>query len=124
MVAAELTDVAGSSDVFAGGVAAYSNRIKHDLLGVSADLLDTYGAVSVEVAQAMADGARERLGVDAAVAVTGVAGPGGGTPEKPVGLVHLHVSSRRRRVGPHDAVGRLAVGCAPEGHGGRVASAS
>jgi nicotinamide-nucleotide amidase len=93
MVAAALTDVAGSSDVFAGGVVAYSNRIKRDLLGVDADLLDTHGAVSVEVARAMADGARERLGVDVAVAVTGVAGPGGGTPEKPVGLVHLHVSS-------------------------------
>jgi nicotinamide-nucleotide amidase len=93
MVAAELTAVAGSSDVFAGGVAAYSNRVKHDLLGVGDDLLDTYGAVSVEVARAMAVGARERLGVDVAVAVTGVAGPGGGTPEKPVGLVHIHVSS-------------------------------
>jgi nicotinamide-nucleotide amidase len=93
MVAAELTDVAGSSDVFAGGVVAYSNRVKRDLLGVDAGLLDTHGAVSVEVARAMADGARERLGVDVAVAVTGVAGPGGGTPEKPVGLVHLHVSS-------------------------------
>ena len=93
MVAAELTAIAGSSDVFAGAVTAYSNRIKRELLGVDESLLDHHGAVSAEVARAMAEGARRRLGVDVAVAVTGVAGPGGGTPEKPVGLVHVHVSS-------------------------------
>jgi nicotinamide-nucleotide amidase len=93
MVSAELTAVAGSSDVFCGGVASYSDRFKRELLGVDADLLERHGAVSPEVARAMAVGARERLGVSLTVAVTGVAGPGGGTPEKPVGLVHLHVSS-------------------------------
>src|SRR5439155_1558554 len=83
----------GTPDGLVAGVAAYSNRTKHDLLGVSGELIDSHGSVSVEVARAMAEGARERLGVDVAVAVTGVAGPGGGTSEKPVGLVHLHVSS-------------------------------
>jgi nicotinamide-nucleotide amidase len=93
MVSAELTAVAGSSDVFAGGVASYSDAIKNQLLGVPLDLLERHGAVSGEVARAMAEGARDRLGADVAVAVTGVAGPGGGSPEKPVGLVHIHVSS-------------------------------
>jgi nicotinamide-nucleotide amidase len=93
MVSAELTAVAGSSDVFAGGAATYSDRMKHELLGVDMELLVRHGAVSPEVARAMAEGARDRLAVDLAVAVTGVAGPGGGTREKPVGLVHLHVSS-------------------------------
>ena len=93
MVAARLTDIPGSSDVFAGGVVTYSNELKHALLGVPDELLARHGAVSAEAAAAMAAGARERLGADIAVAVTGIAGPGGGTPEKPVGLVHLHVSS-------------------------------
>jgi len=92
LVAAELTSVPGSSDVFAGGAVTYSNRLKEMLLGVPAAVLEAHGAVSAEAAQAMAAGARERLGADVAVAVTGVAGPGGGTPEKPVGLVFLHVS--------------------------------
>jgi nicotinamide-nucleotide amidase len=91
LVAARLTTVAGASDVFRGGIVAYDNDVKDALLGVPADLLATYGAVSAEVAGAMAHGARERLGVDVAVSVTGVAGPGGGTPEKPVGLVFFHV---------------------------------
>ena len=93
MVAARLTDIPGSSDVFAGGVVTYSNELKHALLGVPAEVLARHGAVSPEAAEAMAAGARERLGADVAVAVTGIAGPGGGTPEKPVGLVYLHVSS-------------------------------
>jgi nicotinamide-nucleotide amidase len=93
MVAGKLTDIAGSSETFAGGVVAYSNELKMSLLDVSAELLETHGAVSAEVAEAMAEGARERLGADVAVSVTGVAGPGGGTEEKPVGLVYLHVSS-------------------------------
>jgi len=92
LVAARLTSVAGSSDVFHGGIVAYDNGVKEALLGVPADLLAAHGAVSAEVAGAMAHGARERLGVDVAVAVTGVAGPGGGTQEKPVGLVFFHVS--------------------------------
>ncbi len=88
-----LTDIAGSSEAFAGGVVAYSNELKMSLLGVPAGVLDAHGAVSAEAAEAMAEGARERLGADVAVSVTGVAGPGGGTPEKPVGLVYLHVAS-------------------------------
>jgi nicotinamide-nucleotide amidase len=90
MVAARLTSIAGSSESFVGGVVAYSNELKERELGVPAELLARYGAVSAEVAAAMAAGARERLGADVAVSVTGVAGPGGGTREKPVGLVHLH----------------------------------
>jgi len=93
LVAAGLTDIAGSSEAFAGGVVAYSNELKMSLLGVPAELLEAHGAVSAEVAEAMAEGARERLGADVAVSVTGVAGPGGGTEEKPVGLVYLHVAS-------------------------------
>ena len=92
MVAAELTAIPGSSDVFAGAAVTYSNHLKQEMVGVPADLLGRHGAVSAEVARAMAEGARERLGADVAVSVTGVAGPGGGTEEKPVGLVYLHVA--------------------------------
>jgi nicotinamide-nucleotide amidase len=90
LVAARLTDVPGSSDVFLGSVVAYSNELKTAQLDVSPDLLATYGAVSPETAAAMAHGARTRLGVDVAVSVTGIAGPGGATEGKPVGLVYLH----------------------------------
>src|SRR5207249_3201647 len=79
----------GSSDVFKGGVVAYANEIKEAELGVPPETLRDHGAVSRETALAMAEGARARLGVDVAVSVTGVAGPDGGTEEKPVGLVHL-----------------------------------
>ena len=89
LVAARLTGVPGASDVFAGGVVAYSNAVKEAELGVSAETLREHGAVWRETALAMAEGARERLGVDVAVSVTGIAGPDGGTDEKPVGLVHL-----------------------------------
>ena len=90
MVAERITSVPGASDVFAGSVVAYSDSLKHHLLGVSNDLLERHGAVSAEVAAAMASGARMQLRSDVAVAVTGIAGPAGGTPEKPVGLVYLH----------------------------------
>ena len=91
LVAARLTSIPGSSDVFLGGVVAYADGVKRAELGVSEALLERFGAVSAEVAEAMARGGRKRLGADVAVAVTGIAGPGGGTPEKPVGLVYLHV---------------------------------
>ncbi len=90
LVGAMLTSVAGSSDVFVGGVVAYSNDVKQQMLCVPTDVLERQGAVSADAAAAMAAGARARLGADVAVAVTGIAGPGGGTAEKPVGLVYLH----------------------------------
>jgi nicotinamide-nucleotide amidase len=92
LVAARLTSVPGSSDVFRGAVVAYANEVKEAELGVATELLRRHGAVSAEVARAMATGARERFDVGVAVSVTGVAGPGGGTPEKPVGLVYLHAA--------------------------------
>ncbi len=95
LVAARLTSVPGSSDVVLGGVVAYANEVKTAELGVPTAVLEAHGAVSEETAIAMARGARERLGADIAVSVTGIAGPGGGTPEKPVGLVYLCAS------GPH-----------------------
>jgi len=91
LLAARITDMPGSSDYFAGGVVSYSNEAKRDLLGVDQDLLDEFGAVSAEVAEAMAIGALERFDADVAVSITGIAGPGGGSEEKPVGLVHFNV---------------------------------
>jgi nicotinamide-nucleotide amidase len=100
LVAGRLTGIPGSSDVFRGGVVAYGNEIKERELDVPAALLVEYGAVSPEVAEAMAQGARARLGVDVALSVTGIAGPDGGTEEKPVGLVYLHAE------GPDGGIGR------------------
>jgi len=88
-IGAALAAVPGASDVWLGGVIAYANRIKQHLLGVPGPLLERHGAVSEPVALAMAEGARDRLGATWAIAVTGVAGPGGGSAEKPVGLVHI-----------------------------------
>jgi nicotinamide-nucleotide amidase len=87
LLAARLTERAGSSAYFAGGVVAYADAAKTELLGVDAGLIERHGAVSAEVAEAMADGALARFGADVAVSVTGVAGPGGGSAEKPVGYV-------------------------------------
>ncbi|MCP9805270.1 competence/damage-inducible protein A [Cyanobium sp. T1B-Tous] len=89
---AALAAVPGASDVFRGGVIAYANAVKQELLGVPAALLDSHGAVSDPVALAMAEGARRVTGASWAIAVTGIAGPGGGTAEKPVGLVHIAVA--------------------------------
>jgi nicotinamide-nucleotide amidase len=87
LLAARLTDRPGSSDYVAGGVVAYANEAKTGLLGVDPALIERHGAVSEEVAEAMVDGALVRFEADTAVAVTGVAGPGGGSAEKPVGTV-------------------------------------
>lgn len=92
MVAAALTDIAGSSAVFSGGFVTYTNALKRDLLGVSQDDLETYGAVSEPVARAMAEGARARTGAFAAVAITGIAGPGG-SDFKPEGRVCFALAS-------------------------------
>lgn len=96
LVSAALTDVAGSSAAFLGGVTAYANSAKRELLDVPDGLLAQYGAVSEETARAMAEGVRERFGADIAVATTGIAGPGGGTPGKPVGLVWFGVATGQR----------------------------
>ena len=95
LIAATLTEIAGSSDVFDRGFVTYSNAAKTELLKVSAKLIAKVGAVSEEVARAMATGALSRSDADIAVAVTGIAGPGGATPQKPVGLVHLACARRR-----------------------------
>ena len=93
LLASRLTDVPGSSDYFERGAVCYSNRSKEEWLGVPAALLEAYGAVSEPVALAMADGIRDRAGSDVGIGVTGIAGPGGGTPEKPVGTVAIAVKT-------------------------------
>ncbi len=106
LVSEMITSIPGVSEHYLGAVVSYSNDAKVNLLGVPRNLIETHGAVSAEVAEAMASGARDRLGSDYAVSTTGVAGPGGGTLEKPVGLVYLGlatpdgVSSRRLEIGP------------------------
>jgi nicotinamide-nucleotide amidase len=92
LIAKLITDVPGCSDVFAGGCVTYSNAAKISLLGVSPATLERFGAVSEQTAAEMARGARTALGTDVALATTGIAGPGGGTPEKPVGTVYIAVS--------------------------------
>ena len=119
LVSARLTSVPGSSDVFVGGLVAYDDRVKLEALGLPNEVLERHGAVSAETAAAMAAGARRMLGVDVAVSVTGVAGPGGGTPEKPVGLVFIHAETpdashgvELRLPGNRDAVRRRAAASA------------
>ena len=108
LVAAALTAVAGSSDVIERGFMAYSNQAKIELLGVPEGTISAHGAISAETTAAMARGAVTRAGVDLAVAITGVAGPGGGTLQKPVGLVYLGVARKdgaarvERRIFPGD----------------------
>ncbi len=84
-----ITEIPGASDYFWGGVIAYSNAVKERVLGVPKEILDQKGAVSPECAEAMAQGVRKLLGADLGLAITGIAGPSGGTPEKPVGLVFI-----------------------------------
>ena len=94
LIAAALTEIPGSSDVFQAAFVTYANEAKIDMLGVSQDVLETFGAVSIAVAWSMAQGALARSGADVAVAITGIAGPDGGTERKPVGTV---VFARARR---------------------------
>jgi nicotinamide-nucleotide amidase len=96
LIAAACTAVEGSSDWFERGFVSYSNEAKHEMIGVPAALIRQHGAVSAEVARAMADGALQSAGVQVAVAVTGIAGPGGATPGKPVGTVWLAVAVEGR----------------------------
>jgi nicotinamide-nucleotide amidase len=117
MIAGALTDIAGSSDVVERGFVTYSNRAKTEMLGVPAALIGRHGAVSAEVARAMASGALEHAPVELAVAVTGIAGPGGGSADKPVGLVHLATARRGEELqsehhvfpGDRDAIRRATV---------------
>ncbi|MFN7400916.1 MAG: CinA family protein [Alphaproteobacteria bacterium] len=94
LLAALLTEIPGSSDVFARGYITYANSAKTEMLGVASTLIATHGAVSEEVARAMAEGALRAASADVAIAATGIAGPGGGSTEKPVGLVHLAVATK------------------------------
>ena len=93
LIAKRITDLAGCSDVFLGGCVTYANEAKEGLIGVSRETLEKYGAVSEQTAREMAKGVRLALGADVGIATTGIAGPGGGTPEKPVGTVYIAVST-------------------------------
>ncbi len=116
-MAATLTAIAGSSDVVERGYVTYANEAKRDMLGVPWDMLMSHGAVSDPVARAMASGALTQSGLDLAVSVTGVAGPGGGSVEKPVGLVHFGGARRGHEVvaerhifpGDRDTIRRVSV---------------
>ena len=116
LLGARLTAIPGSSDVVLGGVIAYANDVKRDLLGVDQQQLDAHGAVSEEVVRQMAEGARARLGASIGIGITGIAGPGGGTPEKPVGTVWValaHEEGTRalqlRLIGDRDEIRRRAT---------------
>ena len=121
LVAHVLTEIPGSSAYFLGGIVAYADQTKRGALDVPAELIERHGAVSAQVARSMAEGARRRIGTDLAVAVTGIAGPGGGTDAKPVGLTYIAVDGPggcevRRFVWPHDRSGnkRASAGAAIE----------
>ena len=111
LLAERLTNIAGSSAYFVGGVVCYSNELKTSLVGVPAEMIEAKGAVSSEVALALADGIRKRTGATMGVGVTGIAGPSGGTPEKPVGLVHIGVADER---GPREK--SLSLSRRPRAH--------
>ena len=102
LVSAALTEIPGSSEIFEEGFVTYSNEAKSDMLGVSTDVLETFGAVSVATAWAIAQGALSRSGADVAVAITGIAGPAGGSEKKPVGTVVF--ARADRKADPHDMV--------------------
>jgi competence/damage-inducible protein CinA-like protein len=104
MLAERLTNVPGSSSYFLGGVICYSNELKISLVGVPQSLIESKGAVSSEVALALADGIRKRTGATLGVGITGISGPGGGTPEKPVGLVHIGLADEH---GPRERAYRF-----------------
>jgi nicotinamide-nucleotide amidase len=119
MLSSGITDVPGASDVFLGGVVSYSNEAKENIVGVPSDELVNHGAVSEHVARSMASGARERFDANWGMGITGVAGPGGGTDEKPVGLVHWAVASssgvesaHRKFPGNREVVRRWSVNSA------------
>ena len=110
LLASILTDIPGSSHYVMGGVVSYSNEAKMKVLGVRPETLEAHGAVSPETALEMAQGVRALLQTDLAIAITGIAGPGGGTPEKPVGLVYLHLAAEdvdwgEMHVWPYDRIG-------------------
>jgi len=113
LVSAAITDVPGASLVFDRGFVVYSNAAKVELLGVGAEVIERHGAVSAEVARAMAHGALVRSFADIAVAVTGIAGPDGGTPDKPIGLVHFAWAGRQRGIQHVErrfgSIGRAAI---------------
>ena len=110
LVAAVLTDIAGSSDVVERGLVTYSNEAKQELLGVAAATLRLHGAVSEETAREMAEGALRASRADIAVSITGVAGPGGGSADKPVGLVHFACATRHKTVAAERRFGDLGRG--------------
>ena len=113
LIAGALTEIAGSSSVFDRGFVTYSNEAKEAMIGVSAETLKAHGAVSRPTALEMAEGALRQSGATVTVAVTGIAGPGGGSPEKPVGLVHLAAARKGRetlhREMRYGNIGRSAV---------------
>ncbi len=108
MVAASITDIAGSSTIFDRGFVTYSNAAKTDMLSVPTDLILEFGAVSEEVARAMAQGALKHSAADISVAITGIAGPTGGSAEKPVGLVHFAVVTRQATIAKAQRFGNLS----------------